>query len=246
MPEPKAIQLTQISATGYEGPAPAEMVVVGDIPGEAGGVKSVNAKTPDAAGNVALAAADVAAVPMPGALTAKVVLGTTLSTSELTLVGYSQDPMADQLAMYQFGGQLSVADGAQATDAVNLGQMNDALDSHIEKAGLNSVVYATDGSGVDITLPYATGVTTGLPLRDGGGQITVPEIPTAAGHAASKSYVDGETAGKTQIVALTAVSAADAAAAAGDPPTKAEFDVLVTLANANKAASNAIIAALKA
>lgn len=51
---------------------------------------------------------------------------------------------------------------------------------------------------------------------------------------------------KTQVAALTAVSAADAAAAAGATPTKAEFDVLVTLANANKAKINAIITALKA
>lgn len=53
-------------------------------------------------------------------------------------------------------------------------------------------------------------------------------------------------AAKTQIVALAAVTAANGAPAVGDPPTKAEFDALVTLANANKAAINAIIAALKA
>lgn len=51
---------------------------------------------------------------------------------------------------------------------------------------------------------------------------------------------------KTQVAALTAVTAADATAAAGANPTKAEFDVLVTLANANKAKINALIAALKA
>ena len=46
----------------------------------------------------------------------------------------------------------------------------------------------------------------------------------------------GLTAGK--------VTAADAAAA-GEAPTKAEFDALVTLANANKAAINALIKAQK-
>lgn len=51
---------------------------------------------------------------------------------------------------------------------------------------------------------------------------------------------------KTQVAALTAVTAPNAAVAAGAEPTKAEYDVLVTLANANKAALNAIIAALKA
>lgn len=47
------------------------------------------------------------------------------------------------------------------------------------------------------------------------------------------------------LVAAMAVTAADAAAAAGSAPTKAEYDVLVTLANANKAAINLILTALK-
>lgn len=51
---------------------------------------------------------------------------------------------------------------------------------------------------------------------------------------------------KSQVTALTAVTAPDAAAAAAAAPTKAEYDVLVTLANANKAKINAIITALKA
>lgn len=51
---------------------------------------------------------------------------------------------------------------------------------------------------------------------------------------------------KTQVAGLTNVTATDATPAAGANPTKAEFDVLVTLANANKAKINQIIAALKA
>ena len=47
------------------------------------------------------------------------------------------------------------------------------------------------------------------------------------------------------LVAAMAVTAADAAAATGAAPTKAEYDVLVTLANANKAAINLILTALK-
>lgn len=41
------------------------------------------------------------------------------------------------------------------------------------------------------------------------------------------------------------VTAAEAVAAAGSAPTKAEFDALVTLANANKVAINAIAALIK-
>lgn len=51
---------------------------------------------------------------------------------------------------------------------------------------------------------------------------------------------------KTQVAGLTNVTTADATAAAGSTPTKAEFDALVTLANATKAKVNQIIAALKA
>lgn len=45
--------------------------------------------------------------------------------------------------------------------------------------------------------------------------------------------------------AITAIATADAVAAAGAAPDKAEFDALVALANANKAKINALIAELK-
>lgn len=44
---------------------------------------------------------------------------------------------------------------------------------------------------------------------------------------------------------IAAITTADGAAAAGESPTKAEFDPVVALANANKAKINAAIAALK-
>lgn len=56
---------------------------------------------------------------------------------------------------------------------------------------------------------------------------------------------DFPTATKAEVTALTPVTAANAVASVADP-TKAEFDALVTLANANKTKINAIIAALKA
>lgn len=48
------------------------------------------------------------------------------------------------------------------------------------------------------------------------------------------------------LVAAMAVSAANGAAAVGAAPDKAEFDKVVTLANANKAAINLILTALQA
>lgn len=50
---------------------------------------------------------------------------------------------------------------------------------------------------------------------------------------------------KTQVAALTNVTTPDAVASVA-VPTKAEFDAVVALTNANKAKINAIIAALKA
>ncbi|MEX0975044.1 MAG: DUF2190 family protein [Bacillota bacterium] len=49
-----------------------------------------------------------------------------------------------------------------------------------------------------------------------------------------------------QSATVAAVAAADGAAAAGVNPTKAEYDVVVTLANENKAKINAVLVALKA
>ncbi|GIP10401.1 hypothetical protein J1TS5_25710 [Paenibacillus macerans] len=57
-------------------------------------------------------------VDKPNPLIPAVVLGTTLSTNELGLVGYSQEPMGDKLVMYDFGGQVNTAaptDNAHAT-----------------------------------------------------------------------------------------------------------------------------------
>jgi len=53
-------------------------------------------------------------------------------------------------------------------------------------------------------------------------------------------------AAKPQIVAVTAVTAANGAVAVGANPTKAEYDVVVAEVNSVKAQLNALIAALKA
>ena len=64
--------------------------------------------------------------------------------------------------------------------------------------------------------------------------------------APSNAQVAAALKAKTQIAALTANSAADAAAAAGTWPTKEEYDAVVALANSLKVTLNAVIAALKA
>ncbi|WP_420887504.1 head fiber protein [Brevibacillus formosus] len=56
-------------------------------------------------------------VDVPASLVPKMVIGTTLSANVLGMVGYEQTPTADHLAMYQFGGQLSVGEPQASGDA---------------------------------------------------------------------------------------------------------------------------------
>ncbi|WP_197046174.1 head fiber protein [Mycobacterium tuberculosis] len=58
-------------------------------------------------------------VDVPSGIQPKMVLGTTLSTNVIGMVGYSQDPMADQLVMYNFGGQAKTADPVDDNDAAS-------------------------------------------------------------------------------------------------------------------------------
>lgn len=74
---------------------------------------------------------------------------------------------------------------------------------------------------------------------------TTATTAKAGNYTPTTAEVANALKAKTQISALNGVIAT-ATAAAGDTPTKAEFDALVTLANANKAAIGAIVAALKA
>lgn|GEM_PF-6029362 len=58
-------------------------------------------------------------VDVPATLIPKMVIGTTLEGKVLGIVPYEQTPTADHLAMYQFGGQLAVADPQADNDAAN-------------------------------------------------------------------------------------------------------------------------------
>lgn len=55
----------------------------------------------------------------PTPLIPGVVIGTTLSTSDIGMVGYSQTPLGDQLVMYDFGGQVKVSDPVDSNDATS-------------------------------------------------------------------------------------------------------------------------------
>lgn len=64
--------------------------------------------------------------------------------------------------------------------------------------------------------------------------------------AATKVWVDIAEANRRTAQAQDDVTAADGTEAAGSTPTKAEFDAVVTLANANKAVINGLLGKLRA
>lgn len=78
------------------------------------------------------------------------------------------------------------------------------------------------------------------------GNIPAGWVVEAAESADEEVYVCIADINTTTAAAVAEVSATDAEAAAGAAPTKAEYDVAVTLANANKTAINAMISAMKA
>lgn len=108
-------------------------------------------------------------------------------------------------------------------------------------------LFNEDGTPFDpTTVDTSTLATKASPAFTGNPTAPTPPLGDNDTSIANTEFVNLNAGkGKAAIVALTAVSAADAAPSAA-APTKAEFDVLVTLANANKAKINAIITALKA
>lgn len=84
---------------------------------EAKAPSSVKADEVDLAGVNGLQDALDGKVDKPASLQPSKVIGTTLETNNLGMVNYSQMPFADSLAMYQFGGQLSVGNPQADSDA---------------------------------------------------------------------------------------------------------------------------------
>lgn len=97
-----------------------------------------------------LKAALDAKVTTPTPLIASVVLGTTLGTNGLGMVGYSQSPMGDQLVMYNFGGQISTADPIDETDAAN----KKYVDQRVGFVDLETPSGAIDGTNAAYTLAF--------------------------------------------------------------------------------------------
>ena len=71
----------------------------------------------------------------------------------------------------------------------------------VDKVATASKIYGTDSSGNQTTLSYGTSATaSNIVQRDSNSQVTVPQTPTANGHATSKKYVDDSVATKVSKV----------------------------------------------
>lgn len=66
-------------------------------------------------------------VDVPSGIQPKMVIGTTLSTNVIGMVGYSQDPLADNLVMYNFGGQVKTAAPTADNDATTKQYVDNAV-----------------------------------------------------------------------------------------------------------------------
>ena len=130
-----------------------------------------------------------------------------------------------EVAFYQ--GVLDDPEGKSVSD-LRYAYFLAALDGALPSAS----VKWDDITGKPATFPPTTG-TTATTAKPGN------YVPTSG-------EVSNGLKAKAQVAALVAVTAANGVPAAGGTVTKAEFDALVTLANANKTAINAIISALKA
>ena len=118
-----------------------------------------------------------------------------------------------------------------------------------EGKSVSDLRYAYFLAALDGALPSApanwgdiTGKPTTFPPTTG----TTATTAKPGNYVPTSTEVSNGLKAKTQVAALVAVAAANGVPAAGATVTKAEFDALVTLANANKTAINAIISALKA
>lgn len=131
--------------------------------------------------------------------------------------------------------------GSQAVELVhadNLPAVPDAPTSIPAGAlvGGAGISATRDGEGGPITVAIASKGVTAAMLADG----VIPDPYTLP--AASTTAIGGVK----KAAAVPVVASADAAQAAGEAPTKAEFDALAALANENKKQLNALIAAGKA
>lgn len=95
------------------------------------------------------------------------------------------------------GAALSEANASAAADqaaasaaSIDLPWLVANISSRVEKSEAKSIVYGTDASGEQVTIPRDPGVSGGSVMqRNAAGQVAVA-TPTIAGHAATKKYVD--------------------------------------------------------
>lgn len=122
------------------------------VSGAGGGTPQPGSVTTEALADGAVTDAKLAKpkVDVPNPLIPKMVIGTTLETNVLGMVGYSQTPFADSLAMYQFGGQLAVAEPQADEDATTKAYVDGQVAARIAKTAIASIDSIADPSTATI------------------------------------------------------------------------------------------------
>ena len=103
------------------------------------------------------------------------------------------DPTPDTLVQRTSTGAIKATDATTDNEAVNKGQMDNALDGKVNKTTAKQVVYARDSAGKDIALSYDSEATVGVAVRGQNGVLKVG-TPVANNDATTKEYVDNAIA----------------------------------------------------
>lgn len=184
-----------VSSSNASGSATA---AAGSATAAAGSASSATGAASDAAGSATTAtnkASDAAASASAAAGSATAAAG---SASAAAGSSTSADTAATT-AGTEAARAKDEADRAQTVaDSIDMGAINSRLDGmdtsitgKVDKTSEASKLYGTDAGGAQTLHPIASTVTGGaVAVRDGSGQLLVPTVPTAAQHAAAKSYVD--------------------------------------------------------
>ncbi|QQM15119.1 minor tail protein [Gordonia phage TinaLin] len=112
-----------------------------------------------------------------------------------------QSRITSRLTQAQADALYATVDRAAALED-DLDALQAEVAGKVSRLSTNSRLYARDGNGADVGIPYAANSDPdSIPRRNAAGQLAVAD-PSASSHATSKNYVDGRLATKADATAL--------------------------------------------
>ncbi|PZF98255.1 hypothetical protein [Micromonospora deserti] len=119
----------------------------------------------------------------PTPLITKVVIGTTLSTTVIGMVGYDQDVLGDTLVMRRLSGAVAAADAVQTDETVTLAQLNAAI------AGIGTQSDLGAPQSHNTTDVFLTQSSPTVQLIDNSAGDTLVNLPAAADTTPGKRFI---------------------------------------------------------